>query len=322
LPEEYIYAVTRIHIREQNLLNHRDLEALAAADNLAEAYSLLAAKGWDTRGNIDVESLVNAEYEKTWALITEAAGDIKSLNVFRLSRDFHNLKAAVKLLYTGEPKQNWDKYFLKYGNVSTEKIIRASEERKFHTLPKIMAAAGEEAWEVLKETGNGQLCEIVIDRATLLAIEKEAEASNSLLLKKYARFLADTSNIKAAVRCSLLGKDRAFVTKVIAPAGSLNIKDLIDAALGDEFEVSRFLENTTYAGAAMSDSPGAFERWRNDELIRLIKPQAHVNFGVEPLAAYILAREAEIGNVRLILSSKTGGLGEAVIKERLGLTYV
>jgi V/A-type H+-transporting ATPase subunit C len=325
--EDFIYAVTRIHIHERDLLTRKDLEALVSASTLDEAYSVLAAKGWDTRQNLDPEALVNSEYDKTWDLIIEAAGDLEELNVFRLERDYHNIKAALQLVYVGEPRSNWDSYFMRGGSVSLNKIISAAETQDFGSLPKEMALAAKQGWDALCEVCSGQMCEIIIDRATLLAIDRAGKSSSSDLIRRYANFTVDMANVKIAARCHMMRKSKDFMQRAIAPGGALNADDLINAALAEndeqeDYSLAHFLRETHYSGATDADSPGAFERWCNDELMKLIRPQRNVISGVEPLAAYILAREAEIGQVRLILSAKVGAVGESALQERLGATYV
>jgi V/A-type H+-transporting ATPase subunit C len=268
-------------------------------------------------------------------LIIEAAGDLEELNVFRLERDYHNIKAALQLVYAGEPKPNWDGYFMRGGSIALSRIISAAETQDFSLLPEDMALAAKQAWDALCEVCSGQMCEIIIDRAALLAIDKAGKKSGSALIRRYADFTVDTANIKIAVRCRMMRKSKDFMRRAIAPGGALNADDLINATLErsdnvtlekndeeDYYSLTSFLRKTRYAGVTDAGSPGAFERWRNDELIKLIKPQRNVISGVEPLAAYILAREAEIGQVRLILSAKMGAVGESALQERLGVTYV
>jgi V/A-type H+-transporting ATPase subunit C len=321
MADNYIYAVTRIHIREQNLLNNRDIDSLILAKSLNECLAILSTKNWNVQ-NTDIEEIINEEYEKAWALVSEVAGEIPDLNVLRISRDYHNLKAAIKLVYTGEPNQNWSRYFLPHGIILLKDIVNSVETREFQHLPKGLAEAGEKAWRVLCDTGNGQLCEIEIDRACLTALYAEGQASSSQLLREYSAFIVDTANIRAAVRCQILGKPRDFIELVIAQTGTLNIEEFITAASGEEFDLARFLENTRYAGAVHSDTPAAFERFCADKIIEMIKPQLKSISGIEPLVAYLLARENEISMVRIILSSKTCGLSEGAVRERLGRTYV
>jgi V/A-type H+-transporting ATPase subunit C len=323
--EKHIYAVTRIHINELNLLTSRNLEAMASYDSVDDILSFLAGKGWDVKaaGSGGIEALIDREYEKTWALIAEAAGDVKALSAFRKPRDFHNLKAAIKLRFLGEP-EGQKKFFLPYGTVDLEKITKAAETLDFSKLPEDLAKAGSAAWDILKDTGNGQLCEITIDRASLEAVAKAAEESGSSFLKKYAQMSADHANIKACSRASKLGKDRSFFERLVASSGSLNRVSLISASLAGPSELRAFLRKSGFSKAAdsLEESGASFEKWSNDEAIRMIIPMKARISGIEPLAAFIMARESEIRQVRLLLGAKVNKLPEAVLKERLGLTYV
>ena len=73
---------------------------------------------------------------------------------------------------------------------------------------------------------------------------------------------------------------------------------------------------------ALAESPSAFERWCDNKIIQTIKPQKYNPFSVEPLVAYVLARENEIKTVRIILSAKANNLPEDSIRERVREMYV
>ena len=45
-------------------------------------------------------------------------------------------------------------------------------------------------------------------------------------------------------------------------------------------------------------------------------------FTIGPLVAYILARQSEISNVRIILTGKENDLPDSMIRERISKTYV
>ncbi len=73
---------------------------------------------------------------------------------------------------------------------------------------------------------------------------------------------------------------------------------------------------------ALRESPSAFERYCDNKLMELIRPQKSNYFGIEPIAAYLLARENEIKTVRIILCGKRSGIDDGVIRERLRDMYV
>lgn len=324
--KEHIYAVTRIHIEERRLLGAQDMERLLAQRDIAACYELLAEKGWgapDVPQN-DAEALLACEDEKTWALVCELAGGLAPFDVFCREHDFHNLKAAIKLAYAGKDREDTRAYFQCPGSVDAADVLRAAQRNDFDGLPRDMAEAGRAAVDVLLHTQNGRSCEIILDRAALLAIDAAGKAAESDLLRLYARLRVDGANIKAAVRACRMGKDRAFLERVVAPAGSLDRGALIDAAARSLEEIYAYLARTEYAeGArALADSLAAFECWCDRRLIEYTRPQRYEYFSIEPLAAYILARRIEIAMVRLILTAKQNRLDDAVVWKRWRLLYV
>ena len=140
---------------------------------------MLGDKGWGDASlpKDDPDALVAYETDRTWALIEELAGEVAPFNVFRYANDYHNLKAAIKLAYSANRETDTSRYFIKYGTADVSVIQKAALEHNFAPLPDAMAAAGREAYEVLAHSGNGQLSDMVIDRAALVAIDKAGKSS-------------------------------------------------------------------------------------------------------------------------------------------------
>lgn len=326
MAEQYVYEVTRVHMQERGLLNTQDMQQLIAAENSKEFCKILNDKGWgspDIPAN-DPEAIFAYEWNKTWALITEMMEDLTPFNVFRVANDYHNLKAAIKLACSPNGDRDVNAYFLPFGTIDADTIWKAAKDFDFLSLPKGLAEAGREAYGALSQTQNGQSCDVVIDRATLIAIDGEGAKSESRLLKRYAELTVDTANIKAAVRCCLMKKDLPFIKTVIAPVGTLDTKKLAAAAADGLEAIFDCLKGSAYAGAVgeLKKSVPAFERWCDNQLIALIRPQKNNYFSLEPIAAFILGRENEIKMARLILSAKVNNLSGEALRERLRDTYV
>lgn len=302
------------------------MEQLISAGNVEDVFRLLADKGWggpDVPPN-DPEALLAAETEKTWNLIGELTGELDAFNVFRYANDFHNLKAAIKLVYSANDEKDTSRYFIDSGTVEIEKIKKAAEDHDFSRLPADMAQAGAQAYEALAHTGSGQACDMVIDRAALIAIDKAGKKADSDVLRRYAELTVDSANIKAAVRAAVMNRPLDFIERAVAPAGTLDTKALITAAASGLDSIYQYLENTAYFGAIdeIKTSLAAFERWCDNQMMEMIRPQRNNYFTIEPLAAFILARENEISMVRLILSAKINKLSNDVLRERLREMYV
>ena len=205
-----------------------------------------------------------------------------------------------------------------------ETIRTAVLENRFEDLPEEMREPAQEAQRVLLQTGDGQLCDVILDRAALDAVYRAGKESGNEFLKLYAELTVACADIKTAVRAARMGKGREFLERALAPCDSLDVKKLADAALEGEEAVKRCLEFSEYheGAAALEESLSAFERWCDNLMIRRIRPQLHNAFGLGPLAAYILAKESEIKSVRIVLSGKKNHLPEQSIRERVRETYV
>lgn len=93
-------------------------------------------------------------------------------DVFLYANDYHNLKAAIKENYA--PSLGADIYSSN-GTIDPAVFRQAADEHDFSVLPAGMRDAAEEAMSVLRETGDGQLCDIIIDKAALNAILQAAK---------------------------------------------------------------------------------------------------------------------------------------------------
>lgn len=322
----FIYAVTSIHNRERTLLSGSDVERLIAAQNVADCLGILREKGWggDASAIDDEDALFSHETGKTWAAVEELAEGLAPFFTLYHENDYHNLKAAIKLVYMDEDAENAARYFMRPASVEPEEVLKAVQRHQFEELPPAMAQAGQEAYEVLLRTQDGQACDMILDTAALVAIQAAAARSKSELMRFYARQKADAENIKAAVRACRMGKDAAFLERAIAPAGSLDREALIGAAALSMEALYVFLMTGPYADgvAALKESLSAFECWCANRLMEEISPQRSQYFTIEPLVAYLLWRQNEIAMVRLILSAKRNGMNEAVIRKRMRQMYV
>ena len=324
MKKDYTYAVARIRARETQLLSSQVLEQLMAAGTYEDVLRLLADKGWGySDDELTADAMLTAETQKTWDLISELTDDMSTFDVFCISDDYHNLKAAIKLAYTKHNIEP-DRLFLPGGNIDPEIIKRAAQDRDYSKLPEAMAVTAKEAQDTLLHTGDGQLCDIMIDRAALEAIYAAGKKAEHEVLAQYAELTVAASDIKIAVRCGKTGKPYDFILRALADCDELDTQALARAAMNGTDSICEYLQKTCYsaAAAALKKSPAAFECWCDDLIIESIKPQKYNPFTAGPLAAYILARLNEIKCVRLILSGKQNGLPDEVIRERLREMYV
>ena len=317
--EQYTYAVSRIHARELDLLSSSDLEQLLICPDFETA---LTEKGYGIKDNYrSFEELEKDETEKMWELINELIPDKTPFETLLRQIDFHNLKAAIKSVFTAEEAEG---YFLRGGIVEPQVILNAVKIKNYSELPEFLSETAVEATEKFAETGDGQECDIYIDRRCLETILSEGTASDISIIKDYAELFVALSDIKIAARGALTKKSKGFMQRALAECETLDVDTLAAAAGKSINDVYKYLEHTSYKEAAekLSVSMSEFEKWTDNKIMDLIKSQKSNPFTVAPIFSYILAKQNELKAVQIILSGKKNNLPDELIRERIRDLYV
>ncbi len=322
MSEQYTYAVARIRALEVSLFSNSGIDQLMACQTYEQCLQLLSEKGWgDTETGLNAEAMLSREEEKIWEIVKELHIPMETFNVLSYPKLFHNLKAAIKEVCTEEVERH-----IFYDDVSIpgEEMLAIVKEKEFDRLPKEMQEAAGEAYESLLHTRDGQMCDVIIDRAALEAIKKAGREAKDAIIKDYAESTVAVADIKIAVRSAKTAKSLDFMNRAMAECDSLSVGQLSKAALGGMDAVREYLQGTEYTeGAdALAESPSAFERWCDNRIIQTISPQKYKAFGIGPVVAYVIARQNEIKTVRIILSGKQNGLSDESIRERVREMYV
>lgn len=323
MADKYIYAVARIRALEMSLMSQAAIEQLVATDSYKKAVQFIIEKGWGDSDNasMDENDIFRAETDKTWAAVAEMVNDMSVFDVIRLPDLYHNLKAAIKTVVAGKTPAH---VFFDNAEIDGQKMLSIVSDKAWDRLPEHMRDCAREAWDCMAQAGDGQMCDAVIDRGTLLAIMQAAKKADDRLLRDYAETTVAVADIKIAVRSMKTGKNKDFMKRAMAECNTLDIDRLATAAVAGMEEIERYLADTAYAGGAeaLSESASAFERWCDNRIIETIKPQKYNPFTVGPIVAYILARLNEIKTVRIILTCKLNQLPEEAIRERVREMYV
>ena len=319
---KYTYAVARIRALEVSLLTDAVIEQLLACKTAEQALQLLVEKGWgDMDSGNDADAVLAREEEKTWEVIRDVAPDMSVFDVLSYPKLYHNLKAAIKEVCTEIRNEN---IFYDDCAIPGDEMLKIVENKDFSKLPGKMEQTAQEAFDTLLHTRDGQLCDIIVDRATLEAMIEAGKKSGEPIIEEYADTMVAIADIKIAVRSQKTGKTAEFMRQAMAECQSVSREPLIRAALAGIDEIAQYLEGTSYAeGAeALKESPSAFERWCDNRMTDSMRSQKYESFSVGPLLAYLLARQNEIKTVRMILTGKQNDFPEEAIRERIRAMYV
>lgn len=319
---DFTYAVARIRFKETNLLTDSELEGLLSAKDAGEVVRILKDKGWgDSAKDESYEQLISSEENKLWSFIKEIVPD-KSVYAFLLvENDFHNLKVAVKAVTRDE---KCDGMLIQNAVIDPKLIVDAVSKREYDRLPGYLSGVCQEAMSALLQTSDGQLCDIIVDRGCLDYIYQLKEKSDNDIVRLYCEQLVASSDIKIAVRCAKTKKPLDFIRRALAECGTLNVEKLAVCASHGYDEIVEYLRETDYKSAceALEVSLSAFEKWCDDFMTDVLRPQKWEPFAVGPVIGYIVAKKSEIKAVRMIFSAKINNLDSDVIRERLRKSYV
>ncbi|MGN0162791.1 MAG: V-type ATPase subunit [Candidatus Ornithomonoglobus sp.] len=306
--KDYTYSVARIRAKEASLLSKQDIEQLISAADYDEASRLLRDKNGI------------ASEEELWQLLGGLA-DAEIIRVLRLPADYHNIKAAVKSVFSDTAA---GELLFDNGTVDKNVIYEAVRTRDYDALDTELADTAETAMKLLLHTQDGQLCDLLIDKAQLAAVERAAKQTGDSFIIQYAGLTADLANLRTALRCALTERSRGFIENALYDGGSLNYNLLASAAEGGTEKLFEYVRGTAYSDGAQYMKSGAavFEKWCDDRIMEFMDTAKYDSFSTAPIIAYAYAKSTEQKAVRLILSAKKNGLDNDIIRERVRRLYV
>ena len=310
---KYANAVAAIRAMENSLLSRNDLDQLINSATRNERENIIASKRGSGQENMTLEGV--------WETLRAYAPDCRELEILLYRNDFHNLKAALKSMIAGkEPGE----YYIRPTNLDLDTFYSTISSKEYEALPEYLRNTAQEAYELLTRTLDGQLADSLVDTACMNAMKKAADKTGSDFMKKYAELITVCADIKTAYRCSRMKKQRSFIETAICGSSELDKDSLVRASLGGTDGLFSYLESTSYGDAAkmLADSPAKFEKWSDDVIMDLAETARMEAFGADPLAAYFIAAEAELKNLRIISVCKESGTDRETITERMRKLYV
>lgn len=330
---DYIYAVSRIRVKEKSLLTDGDISTMISMKTEDEVLDYLLSKGWGADAEKNASAILSAEEDRTIEAMEDLGLDEETKDILSYPKLFHNLKTGIQEVTTAESP---GKAYYDLPGFGRDQVRAILKKNAFDELPEALRGVAPAALENMLKTRDAQMCDTIIDRACLEAMSEAAGRSRNRLLAEYLELTVALTDIRIAVRASRMGKSEDYLRRAIAETRLLDVTELIRAAAPvrkDEEKAAdadgdtrlyRYLRHAGFSDAveALKKSPAAFEQWCDNRLIDLIRPMRTVNESVGPVLAYYLARENEIKTVRIILTAKANDFPNEVIEERVRKMYV
>lgn len=305
--EDYIFPCVLVRSDEVNLLSEADLDRVLEQKTVQGAMNVLADFGYGDGKELanprDFEGILRDVLERAYALVDGALPDEKEINLFSYPNDYHNAKVFLKAEFL---KIDPAPYLLHTGTIVPEAMEDMIRKRDFSSMSVAMRGSIQEAIDTFSKTRDPQEIDICLDRGCYRDMLNDAEDSENEFVKGYIMQLIDILNMNTYVRLKRIDKPQVFFKKVFLEGGNYD-----EARV--EQEAEKLLNEYPYE---------QLEKHLDDMKMDFVKDAVYEPFGLAPVVGYLVAKETENKNLRMILTGKIAGTANETIKERLRETYV
>lgn len=329
---DYVQAATRTRVLEKKLLSKARVDRMIDAKDIGEVFKILSETDYANAvagisRDEDYENILSHELKRVYKMMREMAKDQVVVDLMALKYDYHNLKVLVK-----ERKLNKDlsKLYIPVGTTDFRKIRDAFIEGNLRDIQPEFREAIEAVVQDFEVNKDPQRIDIIFDRFYFRHLFKMAEETGIQLFVDYVKDMIDFINIKSSIRLKKQGKDMNFLEEVLLPNGNID-KDVIMMSFNDSVDnmITRY-KNYRIGPSLMkglesyraTNRLSDLEKYMDNYLVEINKPSKYVNFGPEPIFSYLVAKEAEIKTLRIIMVSKLNKLSPDATRERVRELYV
>ena len=324
---DFLFISTYLRARENNLLSHERMERMLEARSDEDAAKVLTECGYTGLEPLSQSALaasLSRARAEMFAELASMAPNADIVDVFRVKYDYHNVKALMKCVSSG---QDATAMLIDAGRYSIAVITAAVLQENYSPLCDDLRRAIVNATEVLSATGDPQKSDFLLDQACYAEMLQLAKRSGSSFLQGYVALQIDAANLKSMVRALRMKKGADFLRGVLLPGGNVSMTSMTSAFVsGGQLEIifTGYLQEAAIIGstAAKGGRQTAFEQAVDNALNAYLRSSRLTAFGDSVLIAFAAAKENEITAARIIMSGRLAGVSTEAIRERLRDTYV
>lgn len=329
---EYVQSVVRTRLLEKELLSHVKFEQMVEASDVDEIWRILHTTSYAKLlqdkyyANEEFEyfliDVLQREYKHVYDLVHEA----EYIQVLQLKYDYYNAKVLIKENLLGDDLTN---LYLPLGTISIEQL-KSGFEQEISDITNRLAEAIEETLFDYENYKDPQRIEILLDRRYLEHLYDKINLLNIPLFENYFQAKVDFLNLLTLLRVRKQQRNLDFLEEVLLPYGSIEREKLMYSLNDSTRQLIRNYEHETigtFLKRALEDyeqtgSIHSLEKEMDHYLLQIIDDAKYIHFGPEPLMAYILKKEAEIKNLRIVFMSKLNKISVENINQRMRDVYV
>lgn len=320
----YGFAVGRVRVLETRLLGQPTFERLLDAPDFEEQRRILSDTWYgrylESAGTTDgVESALDGALEDAYGFLRTANLPDSVIGFFGARYDYRNLTAMLQVELLGVSPEGM--FVERLGLTPAEVFEPGRPER----LPKRLREVYERVRAIEQASPDSETIGRLVDEAMFADLLTYAKSSKSRYLQGLARLMIDLANLRATVRARLRGRPPKEAAEQIVPGGGIpgaRMLDLYDAPQEEiAAEASRHVVLRSMRPEELVD-PSRLDVIADNVVVNYVRKARAVPVGPEPVIAYVMAREAEIGTLKLLLMGRLARIPSERLRERLREAHV
>ncbi len=342
-PTTYQYATGRIWALEPKLLTFDRMERMVDSENAQEVLKILSETEYGSKVSElssphDYESLLDSEMRSVYEFINTVTPDEMLTDLFFIKYDVHNAKVLLKAKFLDFEEPGFLSHIGTLPLDTLKDVIdgddgdEENDNGKYAHLPQYLREPLEKIYsdEMPGELIDPQGIDVELDRAMYRYIFKVCREKRQSFMEQYFKREVDLLNIRSLLRVRNIGEDFEFGKSLFMPYGHVG-EDMLEKAFKSPFDtLSDSFSSTIYFNVVdrgvksflNTNTFTEYERLSGNFLLDYVKSQKGDFMGIQPIAGYILAKENEIENIRVIMVGKINNIPADRVRERLRDTYV
>jgi V/A-type H+-transporting ATPase subunit C len=329
---DFTQGVVRTRVLEKRLLSRAQIDRMIDADSIEEVFRILgeteyAGEASKVQNFYNYEKVLSNELSRVYHLMREISVDPKIIDLLTLKYDYHNLKVMIK---EKELNEDFSYLYLTIGTDDFKEVKKLFLDGSLNEMKKEYQEAIETVQKDFAQSKDPGRIDMILDRYYFKHLHQLAADTKIPLFTDYVKDMIDFINVKTAIRLKRQGRNRNLMEEVILPGGNIG-KDSLLLILNDSIEdMMQKLKDYRISTSLLKGLESYektnrltdFEKYMDDYLMNLNKSSKYITFGPEPIFSYVVAKETEIKNLRIIMVSKTNGISPEAIRERVRDLYV
>ena len=314
---EYVYCVSLIKEKENNLLKNEFFTELCDNPSLKSVCDLIEEKGYFTDNPFE-------NIEKVWFFIKNIIPHKDELDFLIVKNDFQNLKAIINATIF---KKTDEFIFTSPALIEEDFLLKTISERDFSLLPSWISDIALKGYELFSQTLNPMLFEMFIDYHTIRAMKEFARRTKNTFPSFFCDEVSNVTNLKTALRIATMKdveKNKINFDYTFSESKKIDIEKLKKYSLLGLEETLEYIKKTDYNFFAEEflKEKKLSDKFIDEYIFSLFEDTKIISFGIEPVIRYYIYNEMTVKNISAILNFKKANKDSSFIKERLRKLYV